>query len=79
MRKINRIVRKDIGLGFLRGCSIPQFVDRVTKLVSDCLDQINEFYDVLSTVKAFVIFIHNIYVLPFLSMLLYSTAISLGK
>lgn len=51
MRKINRIVHKDIALRFLRGCGVPQFVDRVTKLVSDCLDQINEFYDVLSTVE----------------------------
>lgn len=51
MRKIKRIVSENIATKFLKGSNGFQFVDRVTKLVSDCLDQINEFYDVLSTVK----------------------------
>ena len=51
MRHIKKLIPNDKALLYLRGCNPFQFADRVTKLVGDCLDQINEFYNVLSTVE----------------------------
>ena len=51
MRHIKKLIPNDRALSYLRGCNPFQFADRVTKLVGDCLDQINEFYNVLSTVE----------------------------
>ncbi len=51
MRHIKKLIPNDRALFYLRGCNPFQFADRVTKLVGDCLDQINEFYNVLSTVE----------------------------
>lgn len=51
MRDPKKIIPEDRKLIYLRGCDRFQFADRVTKLLGDCLDQINEFFEVLSTIK----------------------------
>lgn len=50
MRKINKLL-SDKSLQYLRGATDYQFKDRISKVVGDCIDQINEFFRVLSTVK----------------------------
>lgn len=50
MRKIKRLV-SNRALQYLRGANDYQFKDRISKVVGDCIDQINEFFDVLANVQ----------------------------
>ena len=50
MRKINKLL-SDKSLQYLRGATDYQFRDRISKVVGDCIDQINEFFGVLANVQ----------------------------
>ena len=51
MRDPKKLVPDDRALLYLRGCNPFQFADRITKIVGDCLDQIQEFFSVLRTIQ----------------------------
>lgn len=50
MRKIKKLV-SDKALEYLRGANNYQFRDRISKVVGDCIDQLDEFSDILANVK----------------------------
>ena len=50
MKDPKKLIPDDRALLYLRGCNPYQFVDRVTKIVRDCIDQIQEFFNVLETI-----------------------------
>lgn len=50
MRKIKKLV-SDKALEYLRGANNYQFRDRISKVVGDCIDQLNEFSNILAKVK----------------------------
>ena len=50
MKDPKKLIPDDRALLYLRGCNPYQFVDRITKIVRDCIDQIQEFFNVLETI-----------------------------
>lgn len=50
MKDPKKLIPDDRALLYLKGSNPYQFVDRITKIVRDCIDQIQEFFNVLETI-----------------------------